>query len=165
MFAAVAETLKLDMDESLVRMATAFHGGGGCHKDIASKDLEDLKHPAYAPTDPSTSKMKNVGGQCGSLSAGMMMIGYLYGRKTPEDDITCASELAFELQNRFLQTLGAKDCSVLKPFHVKISADPSQNRPGNCGQVYYAGAKLAVEVILSAREICPLCPDITFSVS
>jgi hypothetical protein len=152
------------MDESLVRMATAFHGGGGCHKDILSSDLEDLKHPDYAPTDSGVTKMRNVGGQCGALSAGMMMIGYLFGRRTPEDDITCASELAYELQNRFQETLGAKDCSVLKPFHVKISADPVRNKPGTCGQVYYTGAKLAVEVILSAREVCPLCPDIKFPV-
>ena len=138
-------------------MATGFHGGGGCHKDIVSSDPEDLKHPATMLTDPSKSKMKNMGGQCGALSAGMMIIGYLYGRRTPEDDISCASELTYELQNRFEETLGSKQCSVLKPFYVKTSDEAARNEPGTCGKVYATGAELAVEVILNAHEICPLC--------
>ena len=138
-------------------MATGFHGGGGCHKDIVSSDPEELKHPETMATDPKKSKMKNMGGQCGALSAGMMIIGYLYGRRTPEDDISCASELTWELQNRFDETLGSKQCSVLKPFYVKTSEEAARNEPGTCGKVYATGAELAVEVILNAHEICPLC--------
>ena len=145
-------------------MATPFHGGGGAHRKAVSEKPEDLRHPALATTDPSTVQWIDAGGQCGALSAGMMMIGYIFGRKTPKDDVTCASELAYELQKRFKETLGAKECSVLNPFHEKISADPSRNEPGNCGKVYYTGAKLAVEVILSAREICPLCPETKFPI-
>jgi len=145
-------------------MASGFHGGGGRHKEVVSEKLEDLKHPPYAAPDKTGAKMTNTASLCGALAAGIMMIGYLFGRRTPEDDITCASELAFELHKRFEETLGSKICSVLRPFHFKISADPSRNQPGNCGEVYYTGAKLAVEVILSGREICPLCPKITFPV-
>ncbi|MBC8462212.1 MAG: C-GCAxxG-C-C family protein [Deltaproteobacteria bacterium] len=139
-------------------MATGFHGGGGRHMEAASEKPEDLRHPAYAIPE-AAAKLTNTGSLCGALAAGVMMIGYLFGRRRPEDDITCASELSFELHKRFLETLGSKTCSVLKPFHFKISEDPSQNLAGNCGKVYYAGAKLAVEVILSASEICPLCPE------
>lgn len=154
--------MKLDIDKGLVRMATAFHGGGGCHKDVVSENIEDLRHPVYADSDPTTSKMKNMGSVCGALNAGVMLIGYLFGRSRPGEDITCPSELAYELHNRFEETLGSKICSILKPFHVKTSADPSRNEPGNCGKAYRTGARLAVEVILSAREICPLCPEIKF---
>ena len=145
-------------------MATGFHGGGGRHKEIVSDKLDDLKHPPYAAPDNTGAKMTNTASLCGALAAGIMMIGYLFGRRRPEDDITCASELAFELHKRFQETLGSKVCGVLRPFHFKISADPSRNQPGNCGEVYYTGANLAVEVILSGPEICPLCPKITVPV-
>jgi C_GCAxxG_C_C family probable redox protein len=143
-------------------MASGFHGGGGRHKEAVSEKPEDLRHPAYAESDKTATEMKNTGGLCGALAGGVMMIGYLFGRRRPEDDITCASELSFELHKRFQETLGSEICSVLRPFHFKISADPSRNLEGNCGIAYTTGAKLAVEVILSAREICPLCPEISF---
>ena len=107
-------------------MATAFHGGGGCHKDVVSENIEDLRHPVYADSDPTTSKMRNMGSVCGALNAGVMLIGYLFGRSRPGEDITCPSELAYELHNRFEETLGSKICSMLKPFHVKTSADPAR---------------------------------------
>ncbi len=143
-------------------MATGFHGGGGAHKEVVAEKPEDSRHSAYAISDTSVSKMNQVGSLCGALVSGIMLIGYLFGRRVPEDDVTCASELAFELHKRFQETLGSRYCSVLRPFHHKISADPSRNLQGNCGEVYCTGARLAVEVILSAREICPLCPEIKF---
>lgn len=142
-------------------MASGFHGGGGRHKEAISDKLEDLKHPVYAKPDKTAIKITHTASLCGALAGGIMIIGYLFGRKTPEDDVTCASELTFELHKRFQETLGANMCSVLRPFHWKISANPSKNDPGNCGQVYYTAAKLTAEVILSAREICPLCPEIS----
>jgi C_GCAxxG_C_C family probable redox protein len=141
-------------------MATGFHGGGGRHMEADLKGHQDLTHPAYAVPEKSGTKLVNTGSLCGALAAGVMIIGYLFGRRSPEDDITCASELSFEFHKRFLETLGSKTCSVLKPFHFKISEDPSQSLAGNCGKVYYTGAKLAVEVILGAREICSLCPKV-----
>lgn len=141
-------------------MASGFHGGGGRHMEAGLKGPEDLRHPAYAVPDKTGTKLINTGDLCGSLAAGVMIIGYLFGRRSPEDDITCASELSFELHKRFLETLGSKTCSVLKPFHFKISEDPSRNLAGNCGKVYYTGAKLTVEVILSAHKICSFCPEV-----
>ena len=142
-------------------MASGFHGGGGRHKVASSDKLEDLKHHPYAKPDKTTIKITPTGSLCGALAGGIMIIGYLFGRKRPEDDITCASELSFELHKRFQETLGAKICNVLRPFHFKISADASKDGHGNCGHVYYTGAKLTTEVILSAHEICPLCPEIS----
>jgi C_GCAxxG_C_C family probable redox protein len=142
-------------------MASGFHGGGGRHKEAISDKLEDLRHHPYAKPDKTTIKITPTGSLCGALAGGIMIIGYLFGRKRPEDDITCASELTFELHKKFQETLGSKICNVLRPFHFKISADASKDGHGNCGQVYYTGAKLTTEVILSAREICPLCPEIS----
>jgi C_GCAxxG_C_C family probable redox protein len=141
-------------------MASGFHGGGGRHMEGEPEEPEDLRHPAYAVPEKTGTKRVVTGDLCGALAAGVMIIGYLFGRRSPEDDITCASELSFELHKRFLETLGSKTCNVLKPFHFKISKDPSRNLAGNCGQVYYTGAKLAVDVILGAREICSLCPEV-----
>jgi C_GCAxxG_C_C family probable redox protein len=141
-------------------MASGFHGGGGRHMEAGLQGPEDLRHPAYAVPDKTGTKLINTGDLCGALAAGVMIIGYLFGRRSPEDDITCTSELSFELHKRFLETLGSKTCNVLKPFHFKISEDPSQNLAGNCGKVYYTGAKLTVEVILSAHKICSFCPEV-----
>jgi len=146
-------------------MSSGFHGGGGRHMEAVSEKPEDLRHPAYALLEKDGAELTNTGSLCGALAAGVMMIGYLFGRERPEDDVTCASELSFELHKRFLETLGSKTCSVLKPFHFKISEEPSRNLAGNCGKVYYTGAKLTVEVILRAREICPLCPEMKLPVS
>ena len=142
-------------------MASGFHGGGGRHKVPISEKPEDWRHPVYAKPDKTAIKITNTGSLCGALAGGIMIIGYLFGRKRPEDDITCASELSFELHKRFEETLGSKICNVLRPFHFKISAEQDKNGYGNCGEVYYTGAKLTAEVILSAREICPLCPEIS----
>ncbi len=146
-------------------MATPFHGGGGARKEVVPSTPEDLRHSAYAISDTGVSKMNQVGSLCGALVSGLMMIGYIFGRRVPEDDVSCASELAFELHERFQDALGSKYCSVLRPFHHKISADPSRNIQGNCGEMYRTGARLAVEVILSAREICPLCPEVKLPAS
>jgi C_GCAxxG_C_C family probable redox protein len=145
-------------------MATGFHGGGGCHREAVSTRPEDLRHPAYAGSDRRVTKMRNTGGLCGALAGGVMIIGYLFGRRVPEDDVTCASEVTFELHKRFEETLGSKVCSVLRPFYMKVTADPSRDVKGNCGEMYFTGAKLTVEVILRAREICPLCPELMFPV-
>lgn len=142
-------------------MASGFHGGGGRHKEAISEKLEDLRHPVYAGADKTAIRITNTGSLCGALAGGIMIIGYLFGRKRPEDDITCASELTFELHKRFRETMGTEICNVLRPFQFKITADASKDEYGNCGQVYYTGAKLTTEVILSAREICSLCPEIS----
>jgi C_GCAxxG_C_C family probable redox protein len=146
-------------------MASGFHGGGGRHLETNSENPEKLRHPAYALLEKDGAELTNTGSLCGALAAGVMIIGYLFGRRRPEDDITCASELSFELHKRFLETLGSTTCSVLKPFHFKISEDPPRNLAGNCGKVYCTGARLTVEVILRAREICHLCPEINLPVS
>ena len=118
-------------------MASGFHGGGGRHKVAISEKPEDLVHSPYAKPDKTTVSMTNTKHLCGALAAGILIIGYLFGRKIPEDDITCASELSFELHKRFEETLGSKMCGVLQPFHFKTSEDPSRNLKGNCGKVYY----------------------------
>lgn len=145
-------------------MATGFHGGGGAHRETVPGNTEDSKSPVHAAKDHTVTKLTSTEGLCGALAAGVLIIGYLFGRTSPEDDITCASELSYELHRRFQETFGTMYCSVLKPFQMKTSADPSRDQPGNCGKTYSTGAELTVEVILSAREICPRCPDTNFLV-
>lgn len=137
-------------------MTTGFHGGGGVHRD----PMPETKEAEDQGADQQSAKRTNSAHICGALASGIIMIGYIFGRKSPDDDITCASELAFELHRRFEEEMGTRMCSVLRPFQQKITADPSKNEKGNCGNVYAAGAKLAVEVILGANETCHLCPEI-----
>ena len=143
------------MDKTLVRMATGFHGGGGAHREpMPEKPMEGVG-ASYRPD----IKMTPTGHLCGALAAGIIIIGYVFGRRSPDDDITCASELTFELHRRFEEEMGTKNCSVLRPFQQKITSDPEKDEKGHCGNTYGAGAKLAVEVILSAKDVCHLCPE------
>ena len=51
---------------------------------------------------------------CGALSAGIMVIGGLYGRTQPNVDDTFCQKLAATYRDRFAQELGAISCSELR---------------------------------------------------
>ena len=145
------------MDRTLVRMATGFHGGGGAHREpMPDKPMEGVG-ASYRPD----IKMTPTGHLCGALAAGILIIGYIFGRTSPDNDITCPSELSSELHRRFEEEMGTKMCAILRPFQMKITSDPEkEDDKGHCGNTYAAGAKLAVEVILNAKDVCPLCPEL-----
>ncbi len=114
------------------QLATGFHGGGG-----GSKVGEE-----WTPT----------GCMCGALAAGVLVIGALYGRTSPKQSkYGCAAHLSGYLHKRFEEELGAKCCSMLRPFYKKIDPDNS------CNAIYKKGAELAVEVVFSAPQIHAEC--------
>ena len=51
---------------------------------------------------------------CGALSAGIMIIGALYGRTQPNKDDTLCQTLAANYRNRFVQELGSSNCGELR---------------------------------------------------
>ena len=124
--------LKIKLNIAPAMLATAFHGGGG-----GTKVGEQ-----WTPT----------GCMCGALAAGVLAVSVFYGRKSPtENRYGCAAHVSGVLHKRFHEELGAKCCSMIRPFYRAIDAEKA------CGPVYMKGAELAVEVIYSAPKIFEEC--------
>lgn len=90
-------------------------------------------------------------GQCGAMSGGMMTINLLFGRVRAEESNVCAGELTKLYCQRFERAMGDTNCHILRD-HYHITSDND-----SCGTVYYTGAKLAVEVILTSHRDCANC--------
>jgi C_GCAxxG_C_C family probable redox protein len=90
-------------------------------------------------------------GQCGAMSGGMMMISLLYGRVQAEQSNVCAGQITKLFCERFERVMGDTSCHVLRDhYHITSSND-------SCGAVYYTGAKLTVEVLLTEHHGCQVC--------
>ena len=152
-FLAINDILKIT-DPSMVRLATPFHGGGGTHLLVPDADMNEVLEKIASGKDtrpPEEREIIQVGHLCGALVAGIMCIGFLYGRVSATDDLTCADELAFELHRRFSEAFGEKECNPLRAKWIPLSHN------GTCEPVYKKGAELAVELILEAHELFPAC--------
>jgi C_GCAxxG_C_C family probable redox protein len=83
---AVGKQVMTDMDDLPVRMSTGFSGGvGGTERDL-----------------------------CGALSAGIMIIGALHGRTSPDEDDSLCQGLASAYRDQFAHALGSVTCSELR---------------------------------------------------
>ena len=152
-FLAVNDTLKIT-DPSMVKLVTGFHGGGGTHLLVPDANMNEVLEKIASGKDtrpPEEREIVQVGHLCGALAAGLMCIGFLYGRTSPTDDLTCPDELAYELHRRFSEEFGEKECNPLREKWIPLS----HNR--TCEPVYKKGAELAVELILEAHELIPAC--------
>lgn len=153
-FLAVNETFQI-ADPAMVRAATGFHGGGGTHRLKPGIRLTPLLAGVAAgsseidPDDPDVEQVKHL---CGALAAGILCVGLLYGRRSPEDDLDCVDELSFELHRRFREELGHNECASLREIWVPRSDDES------CSPIYRQGARIIAEVLLDAHELVPECP-------
>jgi hypothetical protein len=156
-FLAINDALKIT-DPSMVKAITGFHGGGGTHRlkpDIELTPLlADIAAGAYK-TDPDDMPLDQVQHLCGALAAGIMSIGLLFGRSSPQDDLTCVDELCYELHRRFKEELGHNECFFLREIWVPRSEDES------CAPIYRRGTQIAVDIILSAHELVPECPCVS----
>jgi C_GCAxxG_C_C family probable redox protein len=152
-FLAINDTLKIT-DPSMVKLVTGFHGGGGTHLRVPGVNMNEVLEGLASGRDrrpPEEVEVEQVGHLCGALAAGILCIGMIYGRTSPEDQLTCPDELAFELHRRFSEEFGEKECRPLRQKWVPVSDNHT------CERVYKRGAELAVELILRAHEIIPDC--------
>ena len=153
-FLAINETLKIT-DPCMVKIVTGFHGGGGTHRLEQGMDLTAFLADVAAGrivAEPEDLPMDQVGHLCGALASGIVCIGLLHGRCSPDDDLTCVDELCYELHRRFQEELESKECRALREIWVPRSTDQT------CGHVYRTGAQIAVELVLTAHELVPECP-------
>jgi C_GCAxxG_C_C family probable redox protein len=110
---AVGEHLLGKVDTRILKMMTAMGGGVG----LSQQEL------------------------CGALSGGVLLIGAIHGRTTPnEDDSTCA-RLAFEYRRKFLQTFGTTKCQEIRDSGYGSDAQR------NCSELVERAASILLEVL------------------
>ena len=115
---AVGGHLLGDMGPRVMRMATGFAGGVG----------------------DSQQEM------CGALSAGVMIIGALYGRNSLREDDRLALELATRYRERFAAQLGTTRCG---PLRQGVHAPGGL---GSCSLVVERGAQILLELLAEQRS-------------
>lgn len=107
-----------DFDPRFVRMATGFAGGVGETKQE----------------------------MCGAFSAGVMIIGALYGRSSLEEDDLPALDLAARYRERFVAEFGATHCGTLyDQVHAPGGA-------GSCSSVVERAAPILLELLAEQRS-------------
>ena len=153
-FSAINTTLEI-VDPAMVCIVTGFHGGGGATRLDPDTDLTDFLEGVASGRErrqPEEWPVAVTGHLCGALASGIVCIGLLFGRRGPDDDLTCPDELASELHRRFEENFGTKLCRELRQKYVPISDNHT------CEYIYQKGTRLAVELILSAGEMVDRCP-------
>jgi len=78
---------------------------------------------------------------CGALSGGVMVIGGLYGRQSPEEDDQRARAPATRYWERFLAEFGSTRCQdVYDQIHAS-------DGPGSCSTVVERAARILLELL------------------
>jgi hypothetical protein len=155
-FLAINETLGITSPD-MVRIVTGFHGGGGSHRKEPGVNLNAVLEELASGRDRRPIEdlpIEVTGHLCGALASGVICVGFLYGRRSPTDDLTCVDELAFELHRRFISEFGEKECRPLREKFVPESPNHT------CEHIYKRGAEIAVEVILNAPHLISQCAAI-----
>lgn len=107
-----------NLDPRFVRMATGFAGGVG------------------------ESKQE----MCGALSAGVMLIGALYGRNSLGQDDLPAQRLAARYRERFAAELGTTRCG---PLYEQVHAPGGL---GSCSIVVERAARILLGLLAEKRS-------------
>ena len=157
-FSAINGTLHIT-DSSMVRIVTGFHGGGGSHRKDSNVDLTAALEELASGRDrrpPEELPIRITGHLCGALAAGIVCIGFLYGRCKPTDDLTCVDELCYELHCRFEARFGETSCKELRKKYVP------QSDHHTCECIYQEGTRLAVQLILEAPLLVDRCPKMNW---
>jgi C_GCAxxG_C_C family probable redox protein len=153
-FSAINTTLQITEPE-MVCIVTGFHGGGGAVRRDQGADLTAFLEEVASGRErrpPEEWPVQVTGHLCGALASGIVCIGLLFGRRGPNDDLTCPDELASTLHRQFEEKFGTKLCRELRQKYVPISDNYT------CEYIYQKGARLAVELILAAVDREDGCP-------
>jgi len=121
---ACSEALGLRLSEDVLRTASGFRGGGGGYYD-----------------------------RCGILEAGCMIISYLYGRLTPQQQIWDYSYLTRVLHERFEEEFGTIYCRDIIKKELEEEVDIV------CMSTYDRGAKVVVKLLLDAPKLLENIPE------
>jgi C_GCAxxG_C_C family probable redox protein len=108
---ATTDLFDLDIDERVQMLATGFCNGMGTGK-----------------------------GPCGVFSGGVLVIGMLRGRVSPEEDDSEAKKLTKEFTNRLLSETGTMVCNEILKRFKKTSKDC-------CRRITVRGAEILAEIL------------------
>jgi C_GCAxxG_C_C family probable redox protein len=95
-----------------------YHSGFNCAEAILKAFVELLgKEPNPSITRFASGFGGGIGGSisetCGALTGGIIVLGWLFGRKDPSDDKQKVYTLSVELRSRFLQSFRATNCRMI----------------------------------------------------
>ncbi len=119
----------------------AYLSGFSCGEAVAKvirDEKKELKIPAEAIKACSAFKT-GIGGSkgdlCGSLLAGLLIIGIKYGRDNNQDDISKVNQKSAQLYDKFLEKYGTVRCQeLLKEFHASHTFN-SRERKEFCSEI------------------------------
>jgi C_GCAxxG_C_C family probable redox protein len=95
-----------------------FQSGFNCAEAILKTFVETVrKKPYLGITKFASGFGGGIGGShcdaCGALTGGVIAIGWLFGRKHPDDDRSTVFSLSAEFRDQFLARFGATDCKTI----------------------------------------------------
>jgi C_GCAxxG_C_C family probable redox protein len=118
---AVGEYVLGNVDDQTLKMTTGFAGGiGATHQEL-----------------------------CGALSAGILIIGALYGRTQPNEDDSLCQILAANYRNRFNQELGSINCGELRAERFGSGGQEP------CSVLVERAAQLLLDILSDVKPITP----------
>ena len=108
----------MSKEEAEKRAFQYFQSGFHCAEAIskALTELLEKEDSSYSPK-VATGLGGGIGGShletCGTLTGGIIALGWLFGRIKPGEDKTRIYELASEFRRRFLEKFGSCNCQIL----------------------------------------------------
>ena len=112
-FAHIGRFYDPEFDPKLMKLATGFGGGIAQEADV-----------------------------CGALVGGVMLIGYLHGRSSLDEDQSRCWELSRAFRRRFLEELGGTTC-----FHFTKGQFNPDNHRKCCYEVILKAARVLMEAL------------------
>jgi C_GCAxxG_C_C family probable redox protein len=110
---AVGEFFLGVVDDQVLRMTTAMGGGVG----LTEQEL------------------------CGALSGGVLLIGAMYGRISPEEDDSRCTQLAAEYREKFIRAFGTTKCLKIR------NTGYGSGGKWHCSELVERAASILLEVL------------------
>jgi C_GCAxxG_C_C family probable redox protein len=162
---------KQEIADKAFAVAKAFElRSGGCAQSAVAGIFEALGVKDEGIFKAATGMADGVGltgdGHCGSISGGVMAIGYFFGRSTEDSGNIMkqirACRLAKKLHDEFVEKYGTCRCADLQNKLVgrfynlydpqDMEAAMAANMPETCSTLVGEAARMAVRIILEEKE-------------
>ena len=86
---------------------------------------------------------------CGALTAGILVIGALYGRLEPDGDPKLAPAIARRYWQTFLDEFGTSHCTTLR------QGEPGPEAPTRCGGIIVHSSRMLLQLLQDLQQHPP----------